>query len=124
MKALLIDDDDSGRQMVKTLLQFEGIEVVAFDSGAEGLKYLETETPDCVLLDLSMPVLDGLTVAEEIRRNETVHGKAPIPIAFLTAQNIDDAVLRIAEKTNVGRIFKKVVDIEKLGGELRQWLQS
>jgi DNA-binding NarL/FixJ family response regulator len=68
-RVLLCDDSAQIRELVRTVLELEGNEVVAeADNGREAIEAAEREQPDVVLLDLSMPVMDGLEALPEIRR--------------------------------------------------------
>jgi CheY-like chemotaxis protein len=123
MLAVIVDDNQDSRQLYEAWLGTVGINTKCFASGIDALKWLEIDgnSPDAIILDLSMPVLDGLTVAEEIRRNEQLHSKRnPVKLAFFTAKNIDDAILRVAERNQVDRIFHKPEDME----EIVDWLNG
>jgi CheY-like chemotaxis protein len=118
LKILVIDDNPDTLDLVS--FQLKEFEVVTASSGGEALEILEYEDIDAVILDLAMPVLDGLEVAEQIRLNEALHPERKTKIAFYTAHIVDDAILRIAEKTQVERIFKKAET--DLRNEVREWL--
>lgn len=68
-RVLLCDDSPQIRELVRALLEVAGNEVVGeADNGREAIEAAEREQPDVVLLDLSMPVMDGLEALPEIRR--------------------------------------------------------
>ncbi|HEU4449711.1 MAG TPA: response regulator transcription factor [Gaiellaceae bacterium] len=68
-RVLLCDDSGTLRELLRVVLELEGHEVVAeAENGAEAVAAAEREQPDIVLLDLSMPVMDGLEALPEIRR--------------------------------------------------------
>lgn len=68
-RVLLCDDSAQIRELVRTVLEHGGNEVVAeADNGLKAIEAAEREQPDVVLLDLSMPVMDGLEAMPEIRR--------------------------------------------------------
>src|SRR5262249_11946497 len=79
---LVIDDNEQNCALAQATLEQEGHTVLVAMSGAEWLRLAETEHPDCVLLDVRMPGMDGFVVCERIR---TLAGGADIPIVFLTA---------------------------------------
>jgi two-component system response regulator MprA len=81
MNVLLAEDDRSVRESLVRALTLEGYEVAAVTNGAEALAYLTESTPDVLLLDVSMPVVDGLTVCRVLRSE-----KNRIPILMLTAR--------------------------------------
>ncbi|MEC4892355.1 MAG: response regulator [Oscillatoria sp. PMC 1051.18] len=70
---LIIDDAAFTRRMLRKALSAEGYQVIEATNGAEGLEMAQTQNPDCILVDLLMPVMDGFSVLETIRdRNLTI----------------------------------------------------
>lgn len=91
---LVVDDNEANRALAKNTLEDEGYRVILAAGGAEGIAAFEREQPDCVLLDVRMPDIDGFTVCERIRR---LPGGPDTPVIFLTAlRDIDtfDRALR------------------------------
>jgi two-component system, NtrC family, response regulator AtoC len=87
-KILIIEDDETFRSFLETILSDEGYEVVTVDDGLEGLQVLLREAFDLVVSDLKLPGKSGLELFRETRR-ET----CPPPFIFLTAfGTVDDAV--------------------------------
>lgn len=80
LRVLVVDDEPAIRATVAAMLESEGYAVIEATNGAEALAYLESESPDLVLLDMRMPVLDGWGFAAELRRRG--HG---VPIVVMTA---------------------------------------
>lgn len=81
-KVLVVDDNEANRFLAQSTLEDEGYQAIVAAGGAEGIALFETERPDCVLLDVRMPEIDGFTVCERIR---TLPGGSHTPIIFLTA---------------------------------------
>ena len=81
MDVLLAEDDRSVRESLVRALTLEGYGVTAVTNGAEALAQLAESTPDVLLLDVSMPVVDGLTVCRVLRSEQN-----RIPILMLTAR--------------------------------------
>jgi two-component system response regulator MprA len=81
MNVLLAEDDRSVRESLMRALTLEGYAVTAVTNGAEALAHFARSTPDVMLLDVSMPVVDGLTVCRVLRSE-----KNRIPILMLTAR--------------------------------------
>jgi len=79
---LVVDDNQQNRALAKATLELESYEVVLAQSGEEALRCFEQRTPDCVLLDVRMPGMDGL---ETCRRLRALPGGTDVPIVFLTA---------------------------------------
>ncbi len=84
MKILLAEDNAVNRKLVTTLLQRSGHRVVATENGQQALDMLATQNFDLVLMDVQMPVLDGLDATRAIRTKEQSSG-AHLPIIALTA---------------------------------------
>jgi len=82
-RILVVDDNPANRALAQATLEDEGYEVELAECGCEALKAFEQRVPDCILLDIRMPGLDGPAVCEQIRA--LPHG-SDIPIVFLTAQ--------------------------------------
>ncbi len=124
-QVLVVDDNKDSRTLHLFALNEAGIEAEGCSSGAEALTLLEEDTHiEAVLLDLSMPVMDGLTVAEEIRRNESLHPeKEPVHLAFLTGRDIDDPIARVAARTHVEQIIDKDGDIEGFPDKVKRLLK-
>jgi DNA-binding response OmpR family regulator len=80
MRVLVVDDDDDIRGLVRTLLERIGATVHEASSGRDGLREFHAWRPDLVVLDVSMPELDGWSVLERIRDMSNV------PVLMLTAR--------------------------------------
>jgi CheY-like chemotaxis protein len=123
---LFVDDDPDIADLYRINGRLLGVDVTGFTSGGEALSYLEmpeTET-DVVLLDLMLPTLDGLTIAEEIRRNETIHPeRRPVKIAFVTAANQSDAIKRIGGRVKVEAIYQKPADLRQVITDAKEWIK-
>jgi len=71
-KILLIDDSSVNNFLLESILEDEGYEILSTNNAAEGLRMVKSERPDLVLLDIMMPEMDGFTVLENIRADESV----------------------------------------------------
>jgi DNA-binding response OmpR family regulator len=85
---LLVDDDESLRQVISQYLTQEGYRVVAAGNGADALKHFYAERPDAVLLDLMMPGMDGWEVCARLRE------LSDAPILLVTARTSQEDKLR------------------------------
>lgn len=84
MRILLADDHPANRRVIELLLA-DVAQVHCVENGAEALQVSEEGEFDVVLMDVQMPVMDGLSAVREIRRRETVQGRLRTPIIMLTA---------------------------------------
>ena len=76
-KVLVVDDQPDNTTVVQLALSFHGAEVRTAKNGIEGLKVLETYTPTLILLDLSMPEMNGWDMFKQVRAN-TKYAKTPV----------------------------------------------
>lgn len=81
-RVLIADDADAGRELVRTVLEGTGYEVLEARDGIEALERVREHHPDLVILDLHMPRLDGFGVIRQLRSEEEF---ASLPIMALTA---------------------------------------
>ena len=79
---LVVDDDAMNLRMAEFILEREGYIVCKAESGMECLNYLKDNIPDLILLDIEMPVMNGIKTLEIIKENPQL---ASIPVMFLTA---------------------------------------
>jgi two-component system sensor histidine kinase/response regulator len=79
---LVVDDTDANRALARATLEAEGHEVAVASNGADALRQFAERAPDCVVLDVRMPDIDGLEVCRRMRALE--NGRAT-PIVFCTA---------------------------------------
>jgi len=81
-KILLVEDNEANRDMLSRRLQRKGFEVSIAVDGRQGLDYANRDRPNLILMDMSLPILDGW---ETTRRLKADPQTAPIPIVALTA---------------------------------------
>ena len=81
----MVEDDEDTRTLVTEHLEAAGLEVSAAANGLEALDAIATEVPDAVLLDLTMPVMDGMEFLREFRENAYTRG---LPVVVLTARDL------------------------------------
>ncbi len=90
-KILVVDDEEDVLKMVAFILRKKGYTVLCALNGREGLDLTQKETPDLIILDLLMPVMDGTEVAKRLKSDSKLKN---IPIIILTASSdrIDEKV--------------------------------
>lgn len=109
-KILVIDDDPSIRSLVSDVLEVEGYQVRACEDGFAGLRAIEADRPDCVVLDVMMPGMDGHAVLQRIRAAD---GGPDLPVVMLTAA-ADDAQAWRAWTEGVDYFLAKPFDPDEL----------
>jgi CheY-like chemotaxis protein len=83
-KVLLVDDDESNREMLTRRLQNRGYDVVTAADGQDALARASAESPSLILMDVSLPGIDGLTVTRQLKSNAALRR---IPVIALTAHS-------------------------------------
>lgn len=85
-KVLLVEDNEMNRDMLSRRLTRKGFEVVIAVDGQAGVDMAGSESPDIILLDMSLPIMDGWEAAGRIKGDPTTAG---IPILALTAHAME-----------------------------------
>ena len=119
-KVLLTDDNEMGRELGRVLLENVGIDVYEAKNGLEAIDLVEQEDFDLVLMDIQMPVLDGLSAARAIRNLEK-KGIENLPIIAMTAYSFDEHRAESLAAGMNGHITKPI-ELETLYAELQRWL--
>lgn len=106
MRFVLVDDDPETSDLWGAVGRMQGVEAVSFTSSPEALEYLDQNEADVVVLDLEMPVIDGLRLAKEIRKNEENHPeKQPVKMVFYTGHEIGETIERVGERVGVEKRY-------------------
>ena len=87
VKVLLVEDTEDNRQMMRRLLEMSGYWVVEAINGVEAVKLASEEKPRIILMDLSLPLIDGLTATRRIR---SLPGLSKVPIVAVSAHDTAD----------------------------------
>ena len=88
LEVLVVDDNPDDRALISHLLEKIGSRVSTVEHGRAALEYLTRETPDLILLDLEMPVMNGFEFAQKVHAHPTWN---KIPIVVLTAKDLSEA---------------------------------
>jgi two-component system, cell cycle response regulator DivK len=115
---LYIEDDDNNRLLIRRLLTAYGFDVNAVDNAAEGIRLAQASPPDLILMDLSMPGMDGLTATRRIRETPSI---ADIKVIALTANALEGDEARSIEAGCNGYISKPI-DIDSFVDEINNYL--
>ena len=84
---LLVEDTEDNRFMMRRLLEMSGYEVVEATNGEEAVRLAESARPQLILMDLSLPVIDGLAATRAIRK---LDGLGKVPIVAVSAHDTAD----------------------------------
>ena len=82
MKILIVEDNEMNRDMLSRRLVKKGFEIIIAIDGEEGVKKTISEKPDLILMDMSLPVMDGWEATKKLKSNSDT---SKIPIIALTA---------------------------------------
>ena len=108
---LYVDDNSVNREVVRQLLRAAGLEIDDAEDAISGLKLIDERDYDAVLMDLRMPVMDGLTAIRRIRGRGDAKGA--IPIIVVTAEVTDDLKERCAA-AGADQVVLKPVSLQQL----------
>jgi len=124
LRVLAAEDNEINRLVLQTLLNQAGIEPVLVCDGAEAFAAWSAEDWDLILMDVQMPVMDGVSATRSIRAAEAESGRARTPIVALTANvmahqiegyraaGVDDVVGKPLEVSRLMEVISRCVDPE------------
>ena len=110
LTVLLVEDTEDNRFMMRRLLEMTGYRVVEAMNGEEAVKLAEQETPQLILMDLSLPVIDGLAATRLIRKLPAL---ASTPIIAVSAHDSSDFQSE-AIKAGCNSYVTKPIDFSEL----------
>ena len=119
-KILLVEDNEMNRDMLSRRLARKGYEVVVGEDGEKGLAMAASERPDIILMDMSLPVIDGW---EATRRIKAAAETAAIPVIALTAHAMASDREKALE-AGCDDYDTKPVEMERLLGKIEKLLNS
>lgn len=100
---LVADDDPCVLDLVRTLLESEGFSVQSASNGQEALSEIALHRPDVVLLDVMMPIMDGVTCCIELRKNPET---SDVPVVVMSATtNLSTTVKEIGANGFIAKPF-------------------
>ncbi len=123
-KILVIDDEMMLREMLKDIFSIAGYDVVTAENGKEGLQKIEEEMPDFVILDGSMPVMDGFETLKEIRKNPRFVNLPVVMFTALSGEAEQIKGLNLGADDYITKPFKTSVLLSKVKNILDRKKQS
>ncbi|MCB1189612.1 MAG: response regulator [Leptospiraceae bacterium] len=116
---LVVDDVESNRSLLKEWLSPTGLEVIEAENGLKGLLFTEHYNPNLILMDIRMPVMDGITATKKIRENPKTKD---VPVIVLTASYINEERL-LSKKELFNNYVFKPLKADELFYELSKFLK-
>jgi CheY-like chemotaxis protein len=118
-KVLIVEDHDDVREMMRFVLAAYGCDVVEATNGHEAVEKARLDNPDLILMDIAMPIMDGLDATRAIRQHHSLSG---IPIVGVTA--FDDMYGERASSAGFDNIIPKPVDFARLHSVISKYLPT
>jgi two-component system, cell cycle response regulator DivK len=119
-KVLYIEDNIDNMTLVKRVLEIEGYEVIAAETGRDGLDKAQTNFPDIVITDINLPDIDGYEITRILKNNrKTSH----IPVVAMTANVMQKHRDSVAAAGCDGFISKPI-DIDELPDLIERFLKG
>ncbi len=119
-KILLVEDNEMNSDMLSRRLQRKGHEVLVAMDGAQGVELAQSENPDLILMDMSLPVLDGWEATQQLKASPETSG---IPIIALTAHAMAGDREKCLE-VGCDDYETKPVDFSRLLGKIQVLLEN
>jgi CheY-like chemotaxis protein len=113
LNILVADDTELNRTMVTRLLQRNGHNAISVNDGLQAFDRFRQETFDAVLMDVQMPVMDGIDATKNIRQWEKAESKIPVPIIALTA-NDEKRQRDLYLSAGMNDVIVKPIDVKTL----------
>ena len=119
-KILVVDDEPNIVQTLQDRLEMNDYQVITAADGKEGLEKATSERPDIVLLDVIMPIMDGLEMLERLRKNDSTRD---LPVIMLTARSQSQDITR-ANSYGIEDYVVKPFDLSELLEKIQAILEN
>ena len=119
-KVAVVDDNSDNRLIIRTILE-DQYEIMEFASGLEAIEGFRKNKPDVVILDISLPEMDGTEILRRLRDDRQLHG---LPVIALTAHAmVGDREKYLAAGFN-DYVAKPILDMSVLFSAIQRWASS
>lgn len=118
-RILYIEDDPNNRMLVRRILAVEGYEVEEAENAMDGINMAVSNPPDLILMDISMPDMDGLTATAEIRNIPEI---SHLPVIALTA-NVMQGDKEMTLEAGCDGYIGKPINVDTFADEVAQYLR-
>ena len=117
-KILIVEDNEMNRDMLSRRLERKGFEVVMAEDGKKGVDMSKSENPDLILMDLSLPIMDGWEATSTIKSEGNTRD---IPIIVLTAHAMSGDREKALE-AGADEYDTKPIDFKRLLGKIKDFI--
>jgi PleD family two-component response regulator len=108
---LIVEDDKPAENALKQKLEKEGLSVLVASNGLECIKILDENTPNLVLLDILMPIMDGIETIKKMKENERTKN---IPVVLLTNSNSNEKISEALDNDTYEYLIKSDHTLESI----------
>lgn len=115
---LVVEDNELSQEVAKSLLEYDGATVAIANHGEEALEMLSKASFDCILMDVQMPVMDGLEATQSIRANS----QSSEALIIAVTANADEHHKNLCRNAGMNDFLAKPIDPERLVDMLLKWL--
>lgn len=121
-KILVVEDNEKNRLLITDILTYHGYEVLEAEDGQKGLKMASESKPDLILLDMQMPVMDGIAFIKEIKKDPKLKNLKIIAVTSfamkgdrekILALGVDDYISKPINTRELPKIIEKHVGSAK-----------
>ena len=121
LEALIVDDNATNRRVLEMILEQVGIGFASVENGREAVEACEAHRFDVILMDIQMPVMDGLAATREIRRREAAAARPPARIIVVSANGLPEQVAasrqagaerHLAKPISAGVLLQALAEVE------------
>ena len=119
-KILIVEDNEDSRELVMKVLKNKGYQIIEAIDGEEALSKAQTEEPNLILMDISIPKIDGFEVTKKLKGMDEFKN---IPIVALTAHAMKGDREKFISAGFEGYISKPI-DVRELPGQVRNFLRG
>ena len=117
---LYIEDNCDNRLLVRRVLEAEGYRVIEAEDGLAGMDFVQSETPDLVLMDINLPELDGYEVTKRLKKSPAM---AEVPVIAMTA-NVMKGDREKTIAAGCDGYIPKPIDIDSLPNQIAKFLRK
>jgi two-component system cell cycle response regulator DivK len=107
---LVVEDNVKNRRLIKDVLEYHGYEVIEAGDGAAGVRLAKEHRPDLILMDIQMPVMDGLSAAKLIKGDPEMNGTRMIALTSFAMKGDEERFL----EAGFDDFIAKPIDTRKL----------